>query len=444
MPSIFQRTHPLFQPREIRPEELRWILRRNISTSVLGSVSVSYVTSGVFFTAFGQEMGMTKYHFGVLGTVLAAMGLMRLFASAIEERAMSRKYPWFILVTLSRFVLVPFVLGLFMRINPWAIIALMAFHTALLKLAAPMWQSWTWGYIPSGTFAGFWAKRQFWLRLSNTAFGLGAAVLFDRVPEQYRRQALSVLFAVLIAVGFLHVLCHVRIPEPLRTAPPSGSLSKIADVFRNRPFRNLVLVAGLWSFAAMISGPFTNPYMLEDLGLGRNLLIPVVLNQVVPTAGALLALRFWGRTLDTRHPGVVMTLCGAFWCTIPLFFYLANPNDRTGVICLLAAARVVGGIFPVGFGLAKVLLAARMSGEDKTMPAAVIFAMQGVGGMLGAAVGTYFISTAEARGVFALSFAVRVIVVFVAFLLLVRSGKGSAAAAAAGASSDRASGVRAG
>ena len=68
------------------------------------------------------------------------------------------------------------------------------------------------------------------------------------------------------------------------------------------------------------------------------------------------------------------------------------------------------------------------------MPAAMIFAVQSVGAMVGAAVGTYFVAMGEARNVFAVSFATRAAVVLVAFLLLVQSGSNSAAAGPRGPS----------
>ena len=73
MPSIFHPDHPDHVPRTIRRGETRWMLGRNIWTGVLGNVGIMYLTGGLFFVSYCQEMGMQKYHFGILRTVASLM-----------------------------------------------------------------------------------------------------------------------------------------------------------------------------------------------------------------------------------------------------------------------------------------------------------------------------------------------------------------------------------
>jgi len=415
--SIFSRNHPAFQTREIQRVEVDGILRRTILLSVMG-IPVGYVASGIFFTAFGLHMGMTKLHFGVLGTMLLLIRFTRLLAPAVEEREPSRKRAWFMLISAARIVLLSFVLGMFVPITPWMILAVAAFYTALHGVAVPLWHSWTWDYVPPGRFARFWARRNFWRRLGDTVFLLGAAFALDRVPEQHQRVVLCALFALFIAVGLVQAFWHLKIPEPPRTKPQASSVAKLADALRNRPFRNLLLLMGLWTFADSICSPFVNPYLLEDLGLSSQLVVPVLLRQVVPTLCALATLGLWGRVLDGPHVRPAVIISVLFWCTIPLFYYLAEPGKFSLIVAMLLAAAVLSGIFPVGFGLAKVLLTARLSGADKTMPAALMAVVPSLGGAIGATIGTYFVGTAEARDVFILSLAARAAVVPAACLLL--------------------------
>jgi len=434
MLSIPNSSHPLFQPRQIEPDEVRWVLRRNIWTSALAVIGAGAI-GGVFFTAFGLEMGMTKYHFGVLSAVLSLVGLVRLFSAAVQEREVSRKYAWFMLRLAARVLLFPLALGIFMRLSPWAIIALVGGHALLSALSDPIWQSWTWDYVPAETFGSFWARRKFWIRLSGMTFTFGAALVMDRIPSQHRQEVLAALITMLILVGGAYVFFHIRIPEPPRRARPASSMSKIAQAVRNSPFRSLLFVSALWSFAASTSTPFVVPYILDDLGLHANLTMAVALMQVVPSVCTVVVVRFWGRSVDTRHPARVMLACSFFWCLVPLLYYLVDPASRSEAIGIVALAYVIGGVFPIGFALGKVLLTARMSGKDKTMPAALMTVMASVGSMLGAALGTYFVRAAQAGGVvefknvFALGFAMRAIVVAAVFLVLVRRARGGEAAA---------------
>jgi len=417
MPCIFSRSHPAFQPREVSQDELGPVLRLNIALTVLG-IPAGYVAGGIFFTAFALSMGMTKSQFGALATALSLVGLMRLLSPAVQERVGSRKYAWFMLVSASRLVVLPFVLGMFLKLNPWLIVGLVVVRAGLASLAAPLWQSWTWDYVPQRSFASFWAKRKFWVRLAGTCFVLAAAFALDRIPGHYQRQALSCAFTAFIAIGLAQAVLHLRIPEPPAATRGMSSIGKLAEALRSGPFRNLLFLMAMWSFAASICAPFVSPYMLDDLGLRSRLLVAVALTQLVPTFCSLATLRLWGRALDSRHTREAVVVSAAFWAAIPLFYYLATPDEPSFALTMLVAAAVLSGIFPWGFGLAKVLLTVRMSGADKTMPAALMAVVPGLGATLGAALGTFLVAAAGVRGVFIISMAARLVVAFAVWLLL--------------------------
>ncbi len=195
------------------------------------------------------------------------------------------------------------------------------------------------------------------------------------------------------------------------------------------PFGNeasVFISTGTWCpcAATSIATPFLVPYMLQHLRLGDNFLLTIGLTVVVPNLASLIALRFWGRALDLRHPGRIVTLCCTFWCVTPLFYYFADPGNLTATIWMMAAAWAIGGIFPAGFQIARNLLAARLSGADKTMPAALIWVVVSMGGIVGAGLGTLIVRLGEVRTVFGVSFAARAAAAFVVFLLLVHHPNG--------------------
>ena len=95
MATALHRSSSIYDVREIRPEEIPWMLRRNIWTGVLGSMSMTLMTSGMFFTVYCQRMGMQTYQFGVLSTLAYLMLPISLFSGCVEERFGQRKYPWF-------------------------------------------------------------------------------------------------------------------------------------------------------------------------------------------------------------------------------------------------------------------------------------------------------------------------------------------------------------
>ena len=83
MPSIFSPSHPEHELRKPHRGEVRWMLGRNIWTGVLGNIGLVYMTGGVFFVAYCQEMGMQKHHFGILRALVSLMMPLMLLSPAI-------------------------------------------------------------------------------------------------------------------------------------------------------------------------------------------------------------------------------------------------------------------------------------------------------------------------------------------------------------------------
>ena len=413
---IFKRTHPLYRPREISREELPWMLRRNVWTATLGTIAIGNLTGGPFFTAYCQEMGMPQYMFGLLTTFMMLMTFLMLLSPAIEEHFGQRKYPWFVFATASRSVFAIFILGLFVKLNPWIIVLTIVGWAALANLASPLWESWAWSYIPGRRFARFWARRNFWCTLALTASALAVAPIINHMPHEGRAMGISALFAVLLVVGMLDVLFHVKIPESPRQARPAGSLSKIREAFSNPPFRLWVFAVAVWYFGVMVAGPFCLPYMLYDLGFKDDFFIYTVLTTALPAACTLLTLRYWGRAVDSRYRGTIVVVSSVFWTAIPLFYFLATPQNS---IRMLGAAWIIGGIFPFGVILAVPLITKSLSGEDKTMPAAIVSIAANVGMMFGAGLGTFIARAYSVRDTFAVSLVLRAVGAFLFFLIMV-------------------------
>jgi predicted MFS family arabinose efflux permease len=104
------------------------------------------------------------------------------------------------------------------------------------------------------------------------------------------------------------------------------------------------------------------------------------------------------------------------WSLIPLFFYLATPENALPVMGVVWG---ISGVFPAAVSLAIPLVTARLSGLDKTMPAALTSIVISLGCAAGSAAGTLMLHTWKVRDVFMASFAGRSTVVLAMFLLLV-------------------------
>lgn len=416
MASTLHPDHPLYEVRPVRGEEIPWMLKRNIWTGVLGSLSVTFLTNGVFFTAFCQQMGMRHYQFGILATLVSLTLPLSLFSAAIEEWFGQRKYPWFVLCMASRFLLAPLLLGYFVRFNPWIIVALVVGMMSISRLISPLWLSWTWDYIPSDSFGRFTAKRNFWITFWRAGVALGGAFLVHIMPAEHKLQVISVIFTGLLILGIIDLIYHVRIPEPPRETPSSRSLAKFLTALRNKPFRNLLFATGVWYFALFVGSPFCVPYMMEELGFESNFILATLLVYAVPAAGTLLTLPVWGKISDRARPGILMAICCLFWAFIPLFYYYAGPGNA---LTSLVGAWIIAGIFPAGYAVLQPLLTRRLSGPDKTMPSALLLMVASLGGVAGSTVGTFIVRTHPVNDAFMVSFVARLAGAFVVALLLV-------------------------
>jgi MFS family permease len=392
------------------------MLHRNIWTGVLGSVSMTFMTGGVFFTLYCQRMGMETYQFGVISTLTSMVMPLFLLSSALEVWFGQRKYPWFVLAMVSRLMLAPLILGLFMPVSPWFIVGLMVVVVAIGTLISPLWISWTWDYYPIETFGQFTARRAFWTTFGTAVAGIVMAVVVTRTPADTLK-VISALFAVLLVLGIVDLIYHVEIPEPPPSAPTTrGNVGKILNALRKAQFRNQLLAVGIWYFAVSIGGPFCLPYMMKDLGFGQGLMSAVVLVHAIPAAGTLVTLRLWGKLADTKHPGLIVSVCCLAWATIPFFYFLARPHGATWP---LTVAWIIGGTFPAGYTIALPILTRRVAGDDKTTFAALVAMVASLGATLGSAFGTFSLTYCGAPNVFMVSFVARVTAAFIMFLLLV-------------------------
>jgi len=361
-------------------------------------------------------MGMKQYQFGVLASLRAVTTAAMLFAPALQERFGQRKYPWFLLSLAARLALAPLLLGLFLRVSPWTIIVLVTAFAASANTAYALGQSWQWDYIPSEEFGHFVGRRSFWVSLTGAIFALGAACLVPQAGSPARVQVISAIFFILMATGMVGLFFHARIPEPPRRARPAGTLTKLRAALGDPTFRNWLVVMCLWNFGLAISGPFSVPYMMEGLGFKNRMAFATALSVALPAAGAVLAYRVWGRALDKRHPGKIVAVCFCFWAIIPLFYYLATPQNAPW---LMGASWGIAGLFPAGVVLAVPLLTSRLSGRDKTMAVALIWVVMNFGRVIGSAFGAYVVRAHGPQAVFFVSLWVRLSAALLGFLLLV-------------------------
>jgi len=98
-----------------------------------------------------------------------------------------------------------------------------------------------------------------------------------------------------------------------------------------------------------------------------------------------------------------------------LLYYYATPQNG---VWTMGVVWVISGIFPTAVTLAIPLVTARLSGLDKTTPAALGAVAMSMGAAMGSAAGTVILRTWSVHHAFMLSFAARLAATLLMFLLI--------------------------
>ncbi len=431
--SLLTSKHKSFTTRRhIQESEIPWITRRHIWTGAMGMVCINiFMPTGLYFTYFALRY-MSKAHIGILSSVVSMAVVFQLLSSLIERRYGGRKYPWFVLVGVSRLTLLPFLLfpGTTESALAPILIVLISFSSAaFVNLALPLWTSWVYGTIPERKAGIFWAIRERGVLTLTLVVMLLLGLFMDRAPD--RLMVVRGAFALGIILGIMDIFLHVGIPEPpsIKTKKPSF-FQELQLPLRNVHFRNWVIVVSFWTLSVSISGVFSVAYMLEDLAL-ENFFINTLLIMVLPTLGAILFLRLWGKTTDSIGPRPVLLICHAFWASVPMWYMLAPRAARIiSIPWPVIVSWFIVGAFVIGsFQVARQKVSTALAPpEYRTVFVAVLTIASMVAGGIGALMGSFLVGSFGIQRCFLVSLICRVAGVFpFAFIALAPPRGGSQA-----------------
>jgi MFS family permease len=390
-----QRTQPgparlpeRFRRREIAPAELPWIMRRHILTGCLGSI-MSTLLGGILFTWFGNTVGMTQFHWGVLSAIGSWVVLVQPFGALLGSRWGSRKLVWYRFAVIERVLRLVAIFGAFLAWraglpSSWVIlVAMVSVANVAANLASPPWWGWVATIIPQRVQGAFWGRRDMWTSVAVAGVILPVTFLLDRIPAGAKPAAVFAVLAAAGVIGILDILLHAAIPEPPPVpATRSGTLDRVLKPARDRRFRPWLVFITAWNFGMSLGGSLCSLYFLDNLGLKDNLLGGAVALNVVGLVGSIVSARRMGRLVDRWGSRRILLIGHVGWAFLPLFWLFATP--RTAVLWL-SLQSLVSGVFATAASNAGMKLVTRFpTPEESPMYVAVSNSMANIAGGIGA------------------------------------------------------------
>lgn len=332
----------------ILPWMLPAIMRKHIYTGAMGSVYITLLWGGIFIAAYGEAIGLTFRHWGLLGG-LGSFALSFQMLGAYLARRLGRRRPiWFACCLAARLCrgLAVCLAFYFSRWNPAfggaVFVGLIALGCACVSVAIPVWFSWFADIIPTEQHGSFWGRRSAWTSLASFAVLVPAGFVLDLVPDGLKAEALLAIFAVGIVLGCLDLFIHNTIPEP-PLAPERGSRfwPQVVAVLKNGDFRPWLRFRCAWNFSMSLGGCMFMVFCVKELGFKRNLLGATLVMGALPLVVNMLVSPRMGRLIDKLGTRPVLTASHLAWATMPLFVFFATPQTA---LIVMAASSVMSSV----------------------------------------------------------------------------------------------------
>jgi MFS family permease len=327
-------------------ESLRRSIFYAMISGAIGTVN-STITTGAAWTGFIRGLGLDAFALGIITAIPVAANAVQILASYFIEKTGKRRelFIWVGLIGRMMWMLCGFI-PLFI---PLSALAMRTATLALLVMACSCanavisvgYFSLVTDLVPMRMRGSFFGTRSAISLLVAVLTGLGISMLLDRAAG-FTGYVIALTLAGIF--GALDIACYLRVDWPqMKRVSDTGekppSFGKIVlTVWRDKPFRTIMLMLTYWGFAVNISAPFVNMYMLEVVGMTYTQI--TLINQVLPNVIGILVIKWWGRRMDEFGNKPVMNLTGMYMALYPLLWIFAGP----GIMWMIMLLNVFTGL----------------------------------------------------------------------------------------------------
>ena len=337
-----------FARRPINPDELPGIMTKHIYTGAMGNVW-AFLVMGIFFTYFGNAIGMTLFDWGVMGGLSCFFLTAELIGARLTRRVGRRKWLWFWFAVMARTLRLAGVIAswwLFTHGHRGAAVTILILSISLSSLfgalSTPPWMSWLADLIPTARHGRFWARRTWWINVSVIAAVLPAAWLIDRMPADgnFKLNMSVCIFAVGTVVGLADIFIHGTIPEPRMPKPEEKAnfREQLLEPLRDKRYRQWLHFVALWTFGMSLGGSMMMIYLVENLGIKDDMLVGTIVVVVLGQLGVLLGSRKYGYLVDRFGVKPVLFWGHIGWAFFPFLWFWATRDNAIYLVGLASFA----------------------------------------------------------------------------------------------------------
>ncbi|MEZ7893440.1 MAG: MFS transporter [Candidatus Wallbacteria bacterium] len=320
-------------------------LQQSLKNSIIdGSFaqSMSTLTGGLFLTGFVMAIGGNSYHIGVASSIPLFSNLFQLVASYLIERSGARKKicvtacmvarsMWFI------FALLPILYIYRPELKEeilWAAIGVYALNALAAAFAGISWVSWMKDLVPAGQRGKYFGLRSTVTSISGLVVGFLFGRFLDAMKNfgtTYYLMAYFTLFLSAFICGALSTIYLKKVEEPEYLIPAGNEkpglwafIKMLILPFKNRQFRNAMLINAAFTFACNIASPFFNLYILRELEVSFTMM---AIYDVINLMANISTFSVWGRLIDRLGNKPILLITTFFGAALPIIMVFATKEN---------------------------------------------------------------------------------------------------------------------
>ena len=323
-------------------------IRTSLKASTVDAVFATFMNitcSGILLSNFLVELDASPMVFGMLSSIAMIVNLIQPLGAYLSERTTSRFRYSLLTNGTSRLLWLLLVIGIAAlslgRINSHQVVMLVLVIVLLTNLSAALdsssWLSWMATLVPRRLRGRYFGLRNSLASLTNLLCVPLAGLAVSKWPGGTVQGYGVVLFvgvmSGLISLGCQYFQVDVNPQEQNAAAMKSSPQKAVSDdannataedsIWKNSNFLRFLLYFSSWMFAANLSLPFFNMYMLGTL----NLEVSWVTFYGSLQAGAnLLMLIIWGRLADKIGNRPILLVVGMVAASVPLLWLAIGTN----------------------------------------------------------------------------------------------------------------------
>ena len=341
---------------QIAKHDLRTSLRASTLDGVFAAIFHN-IAGGVLLSNFLVELDAGPFAVGMLTSIPLMANLLQPLGAHFSERTTSRHQYCLWIYGISRLPWLLLVVGIGLaswgQMNPhqlviWTLSILVATYF-LGALGSASWMSWMAALVPQRLRGRYFGIRNSAASLTNLIAvpmaGLAVASWPGGTLQGYGIVLAFGILAGFLSLGFQFFIADVN-PQIQNAAPDQDTLREIAGsdliqltaeeptpeaatvdqgqttnaasgFWQNPNFLIFLLYFGLWTFAANLSTPFLNFYMLDTLAIDVRW---VTLYSGLMSGAHLLMMILWGKLADRIGNRPILLLVGIMAGLLPVFW----------------------------------------------------------------------------------------------------------------------------